>query len=98
MFMELVAGEQSKAQRHLFFAEREAARIPGVGPDVKPREIKRAAVLGAGTMGGGIAMCFANAGIPVTIIETTDEALQRGLGIIRKNYEATASALGSTGQ
>jgi 3-hydroxyacyl-CoA dehydrogenase len=90
MFMKLVAGDQSKAQRHLFFAEREAARVPGVGPDVKPRPVKKAAVLGAGTMGGGIAMNFANAGIPVTIIEQTDEALQRGLGIIRKNYEASA--------
>jgi 3-hydroxyacyl-CoA dehydrogenase len=90
MFMKLVAGDQSKAQRHLFFAEREAARVPGVGPDVKPRSIKQAAVLGAGTMGGGIAMNFANAGIPVTIIEQNEEGLQRGLGIIRKNYEATA--------
>ncbi len=95
-FMELVAGEQSKAQRHLFFAEREAAKIPGIGPDVKPREIKQAAVLGAGTMGGGITMCFASAGIPVTIIEQTQEALDKGLGIIRKNYEATAARSGKS--
>jgi 3-hydroxyacyl-CoA dehydrogenase len=93
-FMELVSGEQSKAQRHLFFAEREAARVPGVGSDVKPREIRRAAVLGAGTMGGGIAMCFASAGVPVTLIETGEEGLQRGLGIIRKNYEASARRSG----
>jgi 3-hydroxyacyl-CoA dehydrogenase len=89
-FFELVGGEQSKAQRHLFFAEREAAKIPGIGADVKPRPIAKAAVLGGGTMGGGIAMNFANAGIPVTIIETTEENLKRGLGIIQKNYEATA--------
>jgi 3-hydroxyacyl-CoA dehydrogenase len=94
MFMGLVSGDQSKAQRHLFFAEREAAKVPGVGPDVKPREVKSAAVLGAGTMGGGIAMCFASAGIPVTLIEQTQEALDRGLGVIRKNYEATAKRTG----
>ncbi len=94
MFMKLVAGEQSKAQRHLFFAEREAARVPGVGHDVKPRKISQAAVLGAGTMGGGIAMCFASAGIPVTLIEQTEDNLKRGLGIIRKNYEASAKRTG----
>ena len=93
-FLKLVAGEQSKAQRHLFFAEREAARVPGVGPDVKPRKIERVAVLGAGTMGGGITMSFASAGIPVTIIEQSEENLQRGMGIIRKNYEATARRQG----
>jgi 3-hydroxyacyl-CoA dehydrogenase len=90
-FMRLRAGDQSKAQRHIFFAEREAAKIPGLGKDIKPREIKRAAVIGAGTMGGGIAMCFANAGIPVTIIETSAEALKRGLDIIEKNYKASAA-------
>ncbi len=94
LFMKLVAGEQSKAQRHLFFAEREAGRVPGVGSDVKPRKIASAAVLGAGTMGGGIAMCFASAGIPVTLIEQTDENLQRGLSVIRKNYEASARRSG----
>ena len=94
IFLKLVAGEQSKAQRHLFFAEREAARVPGVGPDVKPRAVKSAAVLGAGTMGGGIAMCFASAGIPVTLIEQNEENLKRGLGIIRKNYEASAKRQG----
>ncbi len=90
-FMRLRAGDQSKAQRHVFFAEREAAKIPGLPKDVKPREIKRAAVIGAGTMGGGIAMCFANAGIPVSIIETSAEALKRGLDTIGKNYKASAA-------
>src|SRR5262249_35855930 len=78
-FMELLAGEQSKAQRHIFFAEREAAKLPDMPEDVQPREIKRAAVIGAGTMGGGIAMCFANAGIPVTVVEAAPDALKRGL-------------------
>ncbi|HEX2216017.1 MAG TPA: 3-hydroxyacyl-CoA dehydrogenase NAD-binding domain-containing protein, partial [Xanthobacteraceae bacterium] len=95
-FMQLVSGDQSKAQRHLFFAEREAAKVPDLPRDVKPREIKRAAVIGAGTMGGGITMCFANAGIPVTMVETTQEALDRGLGIIRKNYENTMRRGGLT--
>jgi 3-hydroxyacyl-CoA dehydrogenase len=81
-FAELRTGDQSKAQRHLFFAEREAAKVPGLSKDVKPRDIKRVAVIGAGTMGGGIAMNFANAGIPVTIVESADEALKRGLGAI----------------
>ena len=90
-FMRLRAGDQSKAQRHIFFAEREATKIPGLAKDVKPREIKRAAVIGAGTMGGGIAMCFANAGIPVTIIETSAEALKRGLDTIEKNYKTSAA-------
>jgi len=90
-FMRLRAGDQSKAQRHIFFAEREAAKIPGLPKDIKPREIKRAAVIGAGTMGGGIAMCFANADIPVTIVESNAEALKRGLETIEKNYRASAA-------
>jgi 3-hydroxyacyl-CoA dehydrogenase len=90
-FTELIADEQSKAQRHIFFAEREAAKVPGVSKDVLPREIKRAAVIGAGTMGGGIAMCFANAAIPVTIVETSQEALDRGLATITRNYQASAA-------
>ena len=69
-------GDESKAQRHLFFAEREASKVPDLPTDIKPREIKKAAVIGAGTMGGGISMNFANAGIPVTVVETTEEALQ----------------------
>jgi 3-hydroxyacyl-CoA dehydrogenase len=89
-FLDLVASEESKAQRHIFFAEREAAKAAGAA-DVKPAEIKQAAVIGAGTMGGGIAMCFANAGIPVTIVETSQEALDRGLATIAKNYQASAA-------
>jgi 3-hydroxyacyl-CoA dehydrogenase len=89
LFMKLVVGDQSKAQRHIFFAEREAAKVPGIGKDVKPREIKRAAVIGAGTMGGGIAMNFTNAGIPVTIIENNEDALKRGMATIEKNYQTS---------
>src|SRR5439155_560552 len=90
LFSELVTSPQSKAQRHVFFAEREVMKIPGLPETVKPREVKRAAVIGAGTMGGGIAMCFANAGIPVTVLETKQEFLDKGLATIRKNYEASA--------
>ena len=90
-FLHLVAGEQSRAQRHIFFAEREALKIPGVGPEMKPRRVAKAAVIGAGTMGGGIAMCFANVGIPVVLIDTTEEAVMRGRGIIEKNYRNTAA-------
>jgi 3-hydroxyacyl-CoA dehydrogenase len=90
-FAELRDGDQSKAQRHIFFAEREAAKVPDMPAGTKPREIKRAAVIGAGTMGGGIAMCFANAGVPVTIIETSREALDRGLATIAKNYQNTVT-------
>jgi 3-hydroxyacyl-CoA dehydrogenase len=90
-FMKLVTGEQSKAQRYAFFAEREAAKVAGVPDGTKPREVKQVAIIGAGTMGGGIAMSFANAGIPVTLIETGDEQLKRGLGVMQKNYENTAA-------
>ena len=93
-FMELLAGEQSKAQRHVFFAEREAARLPDMPKDVQAREVKRAAVIGAGTMGGGIAMCFANAGISVTVVEAAPDALKRGLDTVAKNYR-TSVARGS---
>ena len=91
LFLELMSSPESKAQRYFFFAEREAAKIPDVPADTQAKDIKKAAVIGAGTMGGGIAMNFANAGIPVTVIEVAQEALDRGLGIVRKNYEATAS-------
>jgi 3-hydroxyacyl-CoA dehydrogenase len=91
LFQELITSPESKAQRYFFFAEREAAKIPDVPGDTKNREIKKAAVLGAGTMGGGIAMNFANAGIPVTVVEVAQDALDRGLGVVRKNYEATAA-------
>jgi len=87
LFLKLVVGDQSKAQRHIFFAEREAAKVPGISKDVTPREIKRAAVIGAGTMGGGISMNFANVGIPVTIIENDEAALKRGMATIEKNYQ-----------
>ncbi len=91
LFQELLASDQSKAQRYFFFAEREAAKIPGLTPDTKPVEIKTVAVIGAGTMGGGITMNFANAGIPVTLIEQDQKNLDRGLGVIRRNYENTAA-------
>ncbi|MFH3479364.1 3-hydroxyacyl-CoA dehydrogenase NAD-binding domain-containing protein [Xanthobacter variabilis] len=88
-FKTLVADPSSKALRHIFFAEREAARIPGIGKEVKARPIAKAAVIGAGTMGGGIAMCFAQAGIPVTLIEVKPEALEAGVARIRANYETS---------
>ncbi|HXO89227.1 MAG TPA: 3-hydroxyacyl-CoA dehydrogenase NAD-binding domain-containing protein [Stellaceae bacterium] len=91
LFRKLVTGDQSKAQRHIFFAEREAARVPGIPEGTKPRPITSGAVIGAGTMGGGIAMCFANAGIPVTIVETGRDLLQRGLDRVAANYRATVS-------
>src|SRR5881396_3064399 len=91
LFLELMASPESKAQRYFFFAEREAAKIPDVPPDTPAKEIRKAAVLGAGTMGGGIAMNFANVGIPVTVVEVAREPLERGLDVVRKNYEATAS-------
>ena len=88
-FIHLTQTVESKALRHAFFAERAAGKIPDVPADTATREIKTAAVIGAGTMGGGIAMNFANAGIPVTILETKQEALDKGLATIRKNYENT---------
>ena len=88
--MRLMVGTQSLAQRYVFFAERQAAKIPDV-PDTTPtRKIGKVGIIGAGTMGGGIAMNFVNVGIPVTIVETKQVALDRGLGVIRKNYENTA--------
>ena len=90
LFTGLVTGTQSAAQRYFFFAERQAMKIPDVPKDTPTREIKTAAVIGGGTMGGGISMNFANAGIPVTMIEVKQEALDRGLAIIRRNYENTA--------
>ncbi len=91
LFMELMSGTQAKAQQYFFFAERKAAKIEGLADDVRPRDIKRVGVIGAGTMGGGISMNFLSAGIPVTIVEMGQEALDRGTGLMRKNYEATAS-------
>src|SRR5215213_7306319 len=91
LFMELMSGTQAKAQQYFFFAERKAAKIEGLPEDSRPRDINRVGVIGAGTMGGGISMNFLSAGIPVTIIEMSQEALDRGAGLMRKNYEATAA-------
>jgi 3-hydroxyacyl-CoA dehydrogenase len=91
LFRKLVDGDQSKAQRHLFFAEREAAKVPDMPEVARPRRIVRGAVIGAGTMGGGIAMCFANAGIPVTIVETGRDLLEKGLDRVAANYRTTVS-------
>ncbi|MGG5821830.1 3-hydroxyacyl-CoA dehydrogenase NAD-binding domain-containing protein [Falsiroseomonas sp. HW251] len=88
-FLSLLEDPRSKALRHVFFAEREAAKIAGVPAGTRPREVRRAAVLGAGTMGAGIAMCFANAGIPVRVIETDEAAMQRGIERIRGTYDAS---------
>jgi 3-hydroxyacyl-CoA dehydrogenase len=90
-FEHLVNTTESKALRHMFFAERQTSRIPDVPEDTPTRHIKKAAVIGAGTMGGGITMSFVNAGIPVTIIETAKEALDRGLATIKKNYASTVT-------
>jgi 3-hydroxyacyl-CoA dehydrogenase len=91
IFAECVVSIESKALRHLFFAEREVAKVPDIPRDTPTREIKRAAVVGAGTMGGGITMTYANAGIPVLLKDVDDAALQRGMAMIRKNYEITMS-------
>jgi len=88
--MRLMVGTQSLAQRYVFFAERQAAKIPDVPEGTPTRKIAKVGIIGAGTMGGGIAMNFVNVGIPVTIVETKQEALDRGLSVIRKNYENTA--------
>lgn len=89
LFAECVQSPQSQAMRHVFFAEREATKIKGLPADTPVRDIKHVAIIGGGTMGGGIAMCFANVGIPVTMLEISDEALERGMNIIRKNYSIT---------
>lgn len=91
LFVECMNSPQSAALRHGFFAEREAGKIPGMAKDVALRPIKKVGIVGAGTMGGGIAMNFLNAGIPVVLLEVKADALERGIGLIRKNYEATAS-------
>jgi 3-hydroxyacyl-CoA dehydrogenase len=91
LFLKLKDGEQSKALRHVFFAERNSNKIAGVAPDSRPRKLDSVAVIGAGTMGCGIAMSFANAGISVKLIEIGQAALERGLVTIRKSYESTAA-------
>jgi 3-hydroxyacyl-CoA dehydrogenase len=90
LFMQLIMSDESKALRHAFFAERAASKIADVPEDTKSRPLASAAIIGAGTMGGGIAMNFLNAGMKVTILETKQEFLDKGLGTIRKNYEASA--------
>lgn len=90
-FYKLVASDQSKAQRYAFFAEREARKIPDMPGETKSRPIDRVAIIGSGTMGGGIAMSFANAGIPVTLIDTSEQQLKRGIGVMQKNWEGSAA-------
>ena len=91
LFTRLMSGTQSAAMRHYFFAERAANKIDDIDPSTKPIDIKKVGVIGAGTMGGGIAMNFLSAGIPVTMLEMQQDALVRGTGVIRKNYERTAA-------
>jgi 3-hydroxyacyl-CoA dehydrogenase len=91
LFMELMSGQQAKAQQYFFFAERKAAKIEGLPENTEPRPIRKVGVIGAGTMGGGISMNFLTAGIPVTIVEMGQEALDRGTGLMRMNYEASAA-------
>jgi 3-hydroxyacyl-CoA dehydrogenase len=89
IFSELMGSAESMALRHGFFAERAAGKVPGVSAQTPAREVRRVAVIGAGTMGGGIAMNFLNAGIPVTLLETRQDALDKGVATIRRNYEAS---------
>jgi len=91
LLLELIASPASAALRHLFFAERLANKVPGLPKDISLRNVNKVGVLGAGTMGGGIAMTFANAGMATVLLDVSAEGLERGLGIIRKNYEATAA-------
>ena len=91
LFVKLMSGSQSAAQRYMFFAQRQVTKIPDIEKETPLKEINSVGVIGAGTMGGGISMNFANAGIPVTIIEQSQERLDKGIGIIRKNYENTAA-------
>ena len=89
-FMKLMFGTQSAAQRYMFFAERQAAKVDDIPAGTQLRTIGKVGVIGAGTMGGGISMNFLQAGIPVTIVEMAQEALDRGTGVIRKNYDNSA--------
>jgi 3-hydroxyacyl-CoA dehydrogenase len=91
LFTQCLQNSQAKALQHIFFAERKAASVPNLDKNVTKREVKTVGIIGAGTMGGGIAMNFLNVGIPVTLLEMKQEALDRGIGVIRKNYENTAS-------
>jgi 3-hydroxyacyl-CoA dehydrogenase len=92
LFNELMAGSQSAAQRYVFFAERQVWKIPDVPDDTPTIPVTKVGIIGAGTMGGGIAMNFVNLGIPVTIVETQQDALDRGLGVVRKNYERSTKS------
>ena len=91
LFMELMTGNQSAAQRYAFFAQRQVAKIPDIAKETEIKSVKSVGIIGAGTMGGGISMNFSNVGIPVKIIEQNQEKLDKGLSIIRKNYENTAN-------
>jgi 3-hydroxyacyl-CoA dehydrogenase len=91
LFMELMSGTQAKAQQYFFFAERKANKIEGLPENTEPRPVRKVGVIGAGTMGGGISMNFLSAGIPVTIVEMGQEALDRGTGVMLRNYEASAA-------
>jgi 3-hydroxyacyl-CoA dehydrogenase len=88
---QLEQATESKALRHLFYAEREVRKIPGLAAGIAPRPISRVGIVGAGTMGGGIAMCCANVGIPVTLVDAAQQNLDRGMATIRKNYERSVS-------
>jgi 3-hydroxyacyl-CoA dehydrogenase len=96
LFLALKGSSQAKALRHAFFGEREVAKVPGLPADTTTRNIRTAAVIGAGTMGSGIAMCFANAGIPVTLLDVELASLERGMATIRKNYAGTVARGGLT--
>ncbi|TWB64313.1 3-hydroxyacyl-CoA dehydrogenase NAD-binding domain-containing protein [Nitrospirillum viridazoti] len=91
LFLACMDSPQRAGLIHSFFAERAVAKVPGLAPDVTPRPVRRVAVIGAGTMGGGIAMCFANAHIPTVLLDTTQETLDRGLATIRRNYQASVA-------
>lgn len=91
LFEECMGSPESVALRHVFFAERAAGKVPGIGREIAPAAIGKAAVIGSGTMGTGIAMCFADAGIPVAVLDSNAAQLQRGIATMRKNYEATAA-------
>ena len=92
LFASLVAGEQSKALRHIFFGEREAQRVPDLPADAKSLDVKKLVVIGGGTMGGGIAMSAANFGVPVTIVETSEDALARGLKRCEENWQRSVTS------
>src|SRR3546814_16742038 len=89
--MKLMMGSQSAAQRHIFFAERQAAKIDGLPRDIKLRDVKKVGIIGAGTMGGGIMMNFLAKGFACTIVEMQQDAPDRGLGIVRKHYDTSAA-------